>query len=167
MLWKTKPEDKLWREVNRKLDKKANVIFIFVMALLILYIGIDWRLDPSIIKGFSLGILIVISVITLQLYSASISLCRIIQKQQEQIDKLLEKAGIIKPKTEITIEVKDKLLNKLFELLLNEDAETRRFSAELLGDLGDKRALAPLINLLSDPDKQVVKTAKQVIEKLR
>ena len=167
MLWKKKPEDKLWKELNSKFDRKSVIGFIVIISLVILYTGMDWKLDPEIFKGFGLSFVIVISAITLQLFSLSSSMCRVIQKQQEQIDKLLQFTGIMKPESEISPEVRDKLINKLCELLLNEDVETRRFSAELLGDIGDKRAIPPLINMLSDPNKTVVETAKKVIEKLR
>ncbi|MFB3895104.1 MAG: hypothetical protein ACE14V_02260, partial [bacterium] len=110
MFWKAKSEDKLWREVNSRLDKKAWVLYIIIMLFAIVYIGMDWKFNPELFKGFGLGLVFLVSIITVQLYTVVVSLCRIIQKQQEQLDKLLEKTGLIKPKSEISIEIKDILM---------------------------------------------------------
>jgi hypothetical protein len=168
MFWKKKPEDKMWYQLTYDINKKVSIIWLIGMVIyLVISIVI---LDAYPIKDFMTPLIILfISIVILywQDYYLSRAICRVVQKQQEQIDKLLQVTGIAKSGPELSPEVHDKLINRLTGLLSNEDADTRRFAVELLGDIGDKRVIAPLTELLSDSNKTIVETVKQVIEKLR
>jgi hypothetical protein len=167
MFWKTKPEDKLWRNLNKEINDKVGLTFLILMVLILIYVSIDLNYKSKEMESFAIVLIVVLASFRFQETYRARAMCRVMQKQQEQLDKLLEITEIAKPGTEISPEVREKLIDKLYALLLNEDVETRRFSAELLGNIGDKRAIPPLINMLSDPDKTVVETVKRIIEKLR
>ncbi len=54
----------------------------------------------------------------------------------------------------------------MIEALKDEDPEVREAAAENLGDIGDPRAIVPLVEALDDEDPDVRSEAYRALEKL-
>ena len=172
MKWfRTKPEDKLWREIwqesNRGLGLYLIIGLTFCSAILFTIRRI-FDIKGEIYASYSIWIPILIP-ITLGLWQFQRVLreiCRRLQKQDEFNDKIKKILGIAEPSYEIKALDKEKLIDSLLNMLDNEDNETRKFTAQTLGELGNMRVLPALSKLLSDSDKSVVSAAMSSIEKL-
>ncbi len=171
MKWfRTKPEDKLWKEIDEK-GKRGYVFFYLIIYLIVCVLGElavrnsdihDIKAIPFIVAPFLAALIGTIW----YLQRIIKEVCRRIQKQEETMDKFKQILGITDPSKEITVKDKEKLINSLITMLDNTDKETRRFTAQILGELGNPRALSALSNLLMDSDKTVVSAAMRSIEKL-
>jgi hypothetical protein len=112
-----------------------------------------------------------------------------IYRELNQLVKLVEENGRLVPSSELNPEVKKKALDELpkmvqvyipklfeewlgqgFELLINnlrsEDVLLRDRSVTALANLGDRRAIEPLIAVLKDKDEKVRKSAVGALEKI-
>lgn len=172
MKWfRTKPEDKLWNEIWQESANQGKEI----LGLLIVVIGLPITCAVFYLKtkdkffyDYFLMLLILnpIIIILWQIRSVFREVCRRMQKQEETMDKFKKLLGITDPSNQITVQDKEKLIDSLITMLDNADKETRRFTAQILGELGNPRALSALSNLLGDSDKSVASAAMRSIEKL-
>lgn len=67
---------------------------------------------------------------------------------------------------EVLVAFGKQVLPRLFELLADDNEEVRNFSAVMLGDIGNREAVTPLILALRDPDANVRHGAAEALGKI-
>jgi len=66
-----------------------------------------------------------------------------------------DNAGLRNSATEVLIKIGAPAVSDLFRVLEDGDKDERKIAADILGDIGDQRALEPLLSTLKDPDENV------------
>jgi cation transport ATPase len=110
---KNKENDKLWRELKSEVYQRSFVINIVLTILFLtsLYLSViyDYFNIPSYIFIFAAPFLFVILTRFIDFTFYQRALCKRIEKQQETIDFLMQKAGLSNPSPIIKVENKEEL----------------------------------------------------------
>jgi len=167
---KNKENDKLWRELKSEVYRRGFFIniFITILFLIYLYLCVFYHFFdmPEYIFLFVAPLLFTILTQIIDYTFFQKVICKRIEKQQETIDLLMQKAGLSNPSPIIKVENKGELVETLCKYLSVDDVATRCVIAELLGDMGGTSANEALKNLLFDTDDKVRAAAQKSLEKL-
>ncbi len=165
-----KETDKLWRSLLFEVRQIwfMRTIGIDLLCIIILYFYIDF--DFSGIPTYIIipAVFIFGGIISYAIYYHIFlkSLCKVLQRQQEKLDILLQKEGITEASAFTNVENKEELVEALCKLVFVSDVATRCCITESLGELGGSTASKTLKQLLLDTDDKVRSKAKLSLERL-
>lgn len=85
---------------------------------------------------------------------------RLIEMLDEEDDHLWEIASTL------LVQIGKPAVEPLIEALKRESAQIRMLAADTLGQIGDRRAIVPLMNLFCDRDREVQESARMAMKHL-